>query len=545
MTSMRLPAIASSAFLLMYAGGAAAKTCSIAKTNHSCTLTIDREYPVSPPTIQMYSGSTLTVTVKNPLPFENYTLDTIPGTAAQNPDAYAAFLQGQGLLSSLPTLALATHAHNALLRVAPAAVPPKPCTTARGILTNAITLYNGMISPKPGQSAVPANQVKAAFANAKTSLGFCAQSLLTDARKAYADIDPYLNRYLSTYTQEPTRPLLTPFSTIKADIDAYTHRETKLSSLISTIPSGVPGSSVGPDVAGVLFQFTSDQKLLDGIASDLFGYEERFSDFVGNLAYGWQHDRDLCLILWPAPPPRDPATGNPADSASYCPTQPATDAISLVASQDNSAVYENMAIRSKIYTLNALNMVANQAQSTTVTSTNKLAIASVTVQYAGDSQGLTHYSSLRWDASLGVLVSMIPIRSFSVQPVYTGTTVTNNLVHETTTSPQWVPFAAANYRIADHLPWKTRWQSGIYVTFALGVNPNTKTADGAAGFSLAWRELMFSLLCHFTHDTRLTSGFYNNQSLGPTFTGTLPTETYWRKTFALGISVRVPTVTGR
>jgi hypothetical protein len=254
----------------------------------------------------------------------------------------------------------------------------------------------------------------------------------------------------------------------------------------------------------------SDKKLLDGIASDLFGYDQRLSDYK-------------------------------AQFKSRCAASRKT--IILTAQRDRRGRLRDMELRSKVYTLNAFNIIANQTEAATVTSTNKVPLASITVQYGGNPHPWK-YRSTRWDASLGVLVSVLPTRSFAVQPVYSGATVTNNLVQETTTYPQWVPFAAANYRIFDHLPG-ARWPSGVYITLGLGINPNTKTTDGAAGVSLAWRDIMFSLLCHFTHDTRLVDGFYRGESLGPTFSGTLPTETYWTKTVALGISVRVPTVPGR
>jgi hypothetical protein len=79
--------------------------CVIGIINKSCTLTIDRRYPVSPPTIQMYSKAQLTVKVTHALPFEDYSLDTVPGTATLVPDAYAAFLQGQGILANISQLA--------------------------------------------------------------------------------------------------------------------------------------------------------------------------------------------------------------------------------------------------------------------------------------------------------------------------------------------------------------------------------------------------------------------------------------------------------
>jgi hypothetical protein len=44
--------------------------CSLAKTNKSCAIVIDRGNPVAPPTIQMYSGESVTVVVRDPKYFE-------------------------------------------------------------------------------------------------------------------------------------------------------------------------------------------------------------------------------------------------------------------------------------------------------------------------------------------------------------------------------------------------------------------------------------------------------------------------------------------
>ena len=60
--------------------------CSLAKTNHTCTLTFDRVNPLAPPTIQMYPGQVLHVKVTNPRYFERYFLDYQSGQLALSPD---------------------------------------------------------------------------------------------------------------------------------------------------------------------------------------------------------------------------------------------------------------------------------------------------------------------------------------------------------------------------------------------------------------------------------------------------------------------------
>jgi hypothetical protein len=66
--------------------------CSIAKTNRSCTLTVDRRSPLAPPTIQMYPGETLTVQVKNPYYFERYFMDYQSGQLTLAPDVASSIV---------------------------------------------------------------------------------------------------------------------------------------------------------------------------------------------------------------------------------------------------------------------------------------------------------------------------------------------------------------------------------------------------------------------------------------------------------------------
>ena len=127
----------------------------------------------------------------------------------------------------------------------------------------------------------------------------------------------------------------------------------------------------------------------------------------------------------------------------------------------------------------------------------------------------------------------------------TNGTLTNKRVSESLLHPTVVPFAAANFRISDD--WKKpHWRTAFYWTFAVGINPNTVSTDFATGPSLSWRGLMFSALWHVGHDVRLTQGLYKNQILDPSFSASATTQNYWPlDRVAIGISVRVPSLTGR
>jgi hypothetical protein len=205
-------------------------------------------------------------------------------------------------------------------------------------------------------------------------------------------------------------------------------------------------------------------------------------------------------------------------------------------------LYGGMATRTVTYALNTFNLVTNAQEAAPDPSKKKL-LATIAITFAETPKDTLH-SSLRLEASAGVFFSTLPITSFSVAPVFTNGIVTDKVISQNQLHPTVVPFAAGNYRLTNDLRW-TRWKSNIYWSGAVGINPNTVSAGFATGPSISWRALMVSAFCHFGHDVRLTQGLKNGQSLGASYSGSLPTETYWTPQFAVGLSVRVPALTGR
>jgi len=191
-------------------------------------------------------------------------------------------------------------------------------------------------------------------------------------------------------------------------------------------------------------------------------------------------------------------------------------------------------VRQLTFSLDTLNLVANLREAVPTTTTKK-ALSPITIVF-GDS---------RWEPSAGALFSTLAIRSFAVSPVYNSSgTVTDKQITTSVLHPTVVPFAAANYRISQDLGW-SRWRMDWYLTGAVGINPNTLSADFAAGPSLSFRGLMFSPLWHYGHDVRLTQGLFVGESLGASSSGTATTENYWKSSFAIGVSIRTPSLTGR
>jgi hypothetical protein len=195
-------------------------------------------------------------------------------------------------------------------------------------------------------------------------------------------------------------------------------------------------------------------------------------------------------------------------------------------------------IPSVTYNVNALNLVLNPA--TTTDSTKKKLVVALTVVY-GDA---------RWEVSAGTFFSSTPVRSFAASPVFMAgnpDTITDKKVTESDVRPLVIPFAAANYRLTHDLK-KPMWRENWYWSLAVGTNPNTVTSDFATGPSWSYRGLMLSGFWHIGHDVRLipNSGVKVGDSLGASFSGTLPTQNYWRfDAVGIGISVQTAALTGR
>ena len=201
-----------------------------------------------------------------------------------------------------------------------------------------------------------------------------------------------------------------------------------------------------------------------------------------------------------------------------------------------------MVTRTVTYALNTYNLVSYSQEAAVDASKKKTLGGNIVLNFA-DGPNLGKSPALRWEASAGVFFSSLPIRSFSAVPVFDGTNVTDNKVAQTIVRPTVIPYAAGNYRLTNDLKW-SKWKSNLYLTGAVGVNPNTVSADFAAGLSLSWRTFMVSPLWHYGHDTRLV-GFTVGEPLGAAFKSTLPTQTFWTSAFGIGIGIRIPPITGR
>lgn len=472
--------------------------CSLAKTNNNCKLIIDRSSPVAPSAVQMYSNQAVTVVVKNPKPYERYFLDYQTGQATLKPDVASSIVQGL-----LPSLAKAEVFKG---RVAP----------QKGDCTD---LLNPAMTTKPENcdSFVEGYKEKLVkFGEAATAI--------------YRELDPFVSpdSHLPAPSTDVPEDLckiqkksvtecdLERLYKIQPEIDGLLQGEFEASGQIAVIVANLKALQLPKEAQ----ELTAYQSIADTVAKDLLGYSQRITG-LHDFDNGSQECNNVAKV-----------TDQEKENKIRC--------VVITSNPDDEKVYHGMVTRAITYALNALNLVAN-SQEAVPDPTKKKLLASIVINFA-DSPSKP--SALRWEASAGVFFSSLPVRSFSVAPVFTSGVITDNKIAQNVLHPTVVPFAAANYRISNDLGW-TRWRSAIYLTGAVGVNPNTVSADFASGLSISWRSLMFSPLWHYGHDVRLTQGLYVGESLGASFKGSLATQTYWTSSFALGVSIRVPSLTGR
>ena len=472
-------------------------SCSIAKVNHECKLSVDRTNPVVPPQIQLYSNQRLAVIIKSPRSFERYFLDPVSGQQTLYPDTGSVILQG--LLPSLAKIG---------------EFRAQDASNAQDLKQDKCRVDSITGAAIPAATKVP---------TVLSDFSQCATQLAKKAITIYQSIEPFIAPDALTpdgYATEPDP------NTVVPEIDSFVKSEIAMSSKISAISGDANLKISAPDQPAIL-ELTDLQKLTDAITTDLLSYRQRIKD-LKEFKNGAQPCAGLMSV-----------TEEEKARNIQC--------VVITSNKDDDSVNQNMVSRTITYSVDMYNEVS-YSQEAAVDPTKKKSLGNIVLNFADipykAAAGSRNSAALKWEASAGVLFSSLPIRSFSASPVFTGAVVTDNTVTQSILRPTVVPFAAGNYRISNDLGW-TRWKSALYLTGGIGINPNTVSADFAAGLSVSWRTLMFSPLWHLGHDVRLTQGLTVNESLGASFKGSLPTQNYWKSSFAVGISVRVPPITGR
>jgi hypothetical protein len=469
--------------------------CSTEKVNRDCVLTIDRVNLLQPPTLQMYSGKKVTVRITNALPWEQVSLDWQSSIGNLAPDPASAIYTALG--SSLQKV-VAMISHPAPGPVVPSTAPEVPCP-----------------------NTIP---------DADTARA-CAAQMMKEAKLAINDIGTLVN--------DDTVVLSARKRTLNSANDFHDARLRILCRVLGGKVKELDGKSIDcpPQPTDPYHDLVGEQNSLNAFVTPPPAGQSDIPalvNYMGTLISGLEgvaqnllqltsdntQDGDLGTIVDPI------RAKNPGLKSCN----------SSLSTQPSGGVYGKLLQRQVTCAVNVFNLVSNSIDSIP-TAGQKRAIVTIIVNYA----------DTRIETSAGIMISALPSRSFAASSVYSGTppSVSNIVVQESDARPLIVPYAAVHIRIGSDWLWPDRRRGAFYATILAGVNPNTTTADFGAGFAISWRLLVLSPVAHFAHDVRLTGGFTSGESLGTSFTGSVPTQQFWTTSFGLGIGIRVPLINGR
>ena len=530
-TTQHFPIVVS--LLIACAAVAHAKECSTEKVNGDCTITIDRSYPVNLPAIPMRPGKTIQVRIVNPLPFESLLLELQNAQAAAGTDQTAGFITAA--LPNLKNLMLLTEKRTLTVTNAPELTSVRKYKHDRDNLKAQMNSF-----------MADATQI---YTQLNEALGSIPPEVLPDGPR------PKTSKVLPTKFPRPWRADEYPRwrdsmiceiaggHDCDTDITALLARGTALVTALgpcpaSDIPSPPPLACEIPtvrsdiaalpakqqeDYAPFLQSLSADSATLAAASAEVAAVNKDLGTYYANI------ERSAAI----SPPDPLGTISDPRDGA-------------------RNAQLPKFLGRPVTYAVNAVNEVATFNASVIGASQKKLLVTINAV-----------YADPIFEVSAGAFFSTLANRSFANQTLVTqnpGTAPTtgNIQIAQTITRPTIVPFAAANWRIGPNFTWPDHRRLAFYFTAAVGLNPNNTTTEFAFGPSISWRSLMFSPLFHWGRDVRLTQGETVGQvwcttaaasitAAIPACTGAPPaasTEKYWAPAFALGVSIRVPTLFG-
>jgi hypothetical protein len=150
-----------------------------------------------------------------------------------------------------------------------------------------------------------------------------------------------------------------------------------------------------------------------------------------------------------------------------------------------------------------------------------------------------------WSLSTGVVLSSLANQSFNNSPQYAnnapvidGSGKTPTIVTITQTYPGAItPVFLVNYRLKNFQRNQGRW--AFLASAGMGLNPTTKTADFATGFSFQFGNVLFGPVLHYGRQTNLTNGVKVGDQLGDS-PPTLPTSNILKPAGGISITYRLP-----
>jgi hypothetical protein len=550
------------------------KACSYEAVNGSCTVTIDRSYAITPPTIYIRQGECVEVEVKNSSPFESLSLD-LKSVAPQPPadqiaNGFTSITSAIGALSvvtnTTPNVAETAMVSTSNQGISFDVVDPD---TNRSVVQAGKTLSVPLSSKREFQDTVDSassmekqNQISHAEAQRRV------QEKFNQIQRQASTFD-LLNREIDSYTSQ-LRPIKDPFESSNiVEILGQVHQLVQpLSPQLCTSFKAakcpfIPETGVW-DIAilngwrqNVDTQFKSaiDQlQPADKISASPRIKDKLLEKDINDFAAASGSSQPQIDVLNKKLSALNTALGAFAQTEARLSSlqkviDGATDQFNAATATESFPLPDSSASEGTIhvisYTLNASNRFTvvskrisgdkyqdeNAFALANIGNTNtKVAVTTITVQFEKEP---------RVELSGGIIFPITPYHSFVASQPYSSTPCTTNctVVQENKTLSV-TPVVVANIRLTNDFIWPTHQRSTLFFTLGAGYNSAVSAPAFVAGLSFSYRMMVFNFLADVSQDTHLTGGYAVNRNL---YGATAPTTTtYYGVKFAPGISIRVP-----
>ena len=480
--------------------------CSYTTTNGNCTISIDRMKPVTPPTIYVHRGCSVTVNVTKPSPFENLTLDWKSSTNVIPPDVFQTVLT-----AVTPNLAKLTVIGSiqagAEAKAAAENAAETNCEKSDSALcddSKEIGLGQQHVNAtlEKTDPLVPAHDALQAINDAAQPLAL-----------GIPNYTPAWEKYPCTH---PGSPFECWKKKISSDLDAAVHDP-----VLDTIKGEIALLQTEID------RFKQANSGADGmkIAADLQKNQDALTTTYTSLDKTRQKLSTLAVAISKLQEGANQASGTvitdaSAGDKSFYQTQ--------VWTLDDTNTLTPLGKRFTADPPKTEDAVTLAALSDVPT---KTALLTLTVQFQSPS---------RVEVSSGVMVPVMSYHGYTKAAVANNGVVSDNVVQETLTYAV-IPMAFINVMAKEWTGRASKQRSAFLFTNGVGYNPANSMVEFGSGLTFSYRSMALSFLADIGRDTKLGGGFTVGQSLGPTNAAANPiTMTIWRVKPAIALSVRIP-----
>jgi hypothetical protein len=464
------------------------KPCSYTAVNDNCSVTINRMNPVTPPTIYVKRGGSVTVVVTDPSPLEDLTLDWKSSATAIPPDTFqTAFTAISGNIGKFTVIER---------------IPPSGPFAQ--VITKCEIDINGCDSAPPITAAQERVMLALRSNDPLTLADAGLKSIKTALQPPPGGASSNVMPWHDTKTWKPN-------VVTQLNIPGGLAKQKELDANIKLLSSEIAVFKKAHTSAGD----ANEIAILDKNQASLNSVYDGFSSSLAKLAV-------LEAAVNGIPDTSDGIEGN-AVIKDLTPSEKNYQTQTWVVDYTNK-----LTATAKRVAADTLKTESAALMSGLADASAKVPVVTITVQFQ---------SLQRFEVSTGLMVPLTPYHSYVKASVAKNGVVTDNVVQESKTYTV-VPIVFVNVLGKE---WITRQQrSAWFLTGGVGYNPATSAVEFGAGMTFSYRSVAVSFLADVGRDTKLGGGFTVGQSLGLSNAASPITSTYWTVKPALAISVRIP-----